>query len=247
MRIVVVGGTGRAGSQIVAELERRGHDVVAASPRTGFDTLTGRGVAEGLVGTDVVVDVSNAPTFEAEAVRHFFQTSTTTLLDAERTAGTSHHVLLSIVGADRAPGSGYLTAKVAQERLVEGGGVPYTIVRATQFFEFLGQIADSFTVDGTVRAPSAHLQPISVADLAVAIAELVEGPPAGGVIELGGPESIGLDELIRRVLTATGDPRTVITDDEVTYFGARLDLTTLTPGPGARLAPTRLDAWFGRT
>jgi uncharacterized protein YbjT (DUF2867 family) len=247
MRIVVVGGTGRLGSQVVAELDRRGHDVVAASPSTGFDTISGTGVAEGLAGAEVVVDVSNAPTFDPEAVLRFFETSTGTLLDGERTAGTGHHLLLSIVGADRAPDSGYLRAKVAQERLVEAGGVPYTIVRATQFFEFLGQIADSFTTDGTVRAPSAHLQPLAVADLAVAVADVVEAPARNATIEVGGPESVALDELIRRVFAASGDARPVITDDEARYFGARLDPSTLTPGPGARLAPTPLDAWLRRT
>jgi uncharacterized protein YbjT (DUF2867 family) len=247
MKIVVVGGTGRLGSQIVAELQRRGHDVVPASPSTGFDTISGTGVAEGVAGADAVIDVSNAPSFEAEAVRAFFSTSTGTLLAAERTAGVGHHLLLSIVGADEAPDSGYLSAKIVQEDLVRDGGVPFTIVRATQFMEFLGQIADSFEVEGTVRAPSAHLQPIAVADLAAAVADVVEGPPTGGVIEVGGPDSVGLDELIRRVFASTGDARPVVTDDEVRYFGQRLGPTTLTPGDGARLAPTHLDAWLQRS
>ena len=154
--------------------------------------------------------------------------------------------MLSIVGADRAPDSGYLRAKVAQERLVVDGGVPYTIVRATQFFEFLGGIADSATTDGAVRLPSGHLQPIAAADLAVAVAEVVEGSPADAMIEVAGPEARGLDELVRRVLSATGDPRPVVTDDSVTYYGAHLDNSTLTPGPGARIAPTRLDDWLSR-
>jgi len=191
MKIVVVGGTGRLGTQVVAELQRRGHEAVAAAPSTGFDTISGAGVAEGLRGAEVVVDVSNSPSFEAAAVLEFFQTSTGTLLANERGTGITHHVLLSIVGADRAPDSGYLRAKVAQEALVVNGGVPYTIVRATQFFEFLVGIADSATTDGTVRLPSAHLQPIAVSDLAVAVAEVVEASPANAVIEVAGPKSSG--------------------------------------------------------
>ncbi len=246
MKVVVVGGTGRLGSQVVAELQRRRHEAVAAAPSTGFDSLSGLGVAEGLTGGDVVIDVSNAPSFEAAEVLQFFQTSTSTLLAAERSAGTKHHVLLSIVGADRAPDSGYMRAKVAQERLVAKGGVPYTIIRATQFFEFLGAIADSNETDGTVRLPSADLQPIAISDLAKAVADVVEGSPTNDVIEVAGPEAIGLDELARRVLAATGDPRPVVTDDSVEYFGAQIDDSTLTPGPTARIAPTQLDDWLGR-
>ena len=247
MKIVVVGGTGRLGSQVVAELQGRGHEAVAAAPSTGFDTISGAGVGEGLTGAQVVVDVSNAPSFEDAAVLQFFQTSTGTLLAAERAGGTRHHVVLSIVGADRAPGSGYMRAKVAQEQLLADGGVPYTIIRATQFFEFLGGIADANTTDGAVRLPSAHLQPIAVSDLAVAVADVAEGSPTDGVVEVAGPEAVGLDELVRRVLSATGDPRPVITDDSVKYFGAQLDDATLTPGPGARIAPTRLEDWLRRT
>ena len=246
MKIVVVGGTGRLGSQVVAELQRRGHETVAAAPSTGFDTISGAGVDDGLAGAEVVVDVSNAPSFEAEAVLRFFTTSTGTLLAAERKAGTGHHVVLSIVGADRLPDSGYMRGKVAQERLVADGGVPYTIIRATQFFEFLSGIADANTTDGIVRLPSAHLQPIAVSDLAAAVADVAEGPPTGGVVEVAGPEAIGLDELARRVLSATGDPRPVVTDDSVKYFGAAIDDASLTPGSGARIAPTRLDDWLGR-
>jgi uncharacterized protein YbjT (DUF2867 family) len=246
MKVVVVGGTGRLGSQVVAELKGRGHDAVAAAPSTGFDTMSGAGVVEGLTGAQVVVDVSNSPSFEDAAVLQFFQTSTGTLLTAERKAGTKHHVVLSIVGADRAPDSGYLRAKVAQEQLVADGGVPYTIIRATQFFEFLGAIADSNTTDGTVRLPSAHLQPIAASDLAVAVADVVEGSPTDAVIEVAGPEAIGLDELVRRILSVTGDPRPVVTDDSVKYFGAHIDDASLTPGPGARIAPTHLDDWLSR-
>lgn len=246
MKIVVVGGTGRLGSQVVAELLGRGHEAVPAAPSTGFDTISGAGVTEGLTGAQVVIDVSNSPSFEDSVVLQFFQTSTGTLLAAERTAGTKHHVVLSIVGADRAPDSDYMRAKVAQERLVADGGVPYTIIRATQFFEFLGALADSNTTDGTVRLPSAYLQPIAVSDLAVAVADVAEGPPTDGMIEVAGPEALGLDELVRRVLSATGDPRPVVTDDSVTYSGAHIDDTTLTPGSGARIAPTRLDDWLSQ-
>jgi uncharacterized protein YbjT (DUF2867 family) len=246
MKVVVVGGTGRLGSQVVAELRRRGHEAVAAAPSTGFDTMTGSGVEEGLTGAQVVVDVSNSPSFEDAAVLQFFQTSTGTLLAAERKVGTKHHVVLSIIGADREPDSGYMRAKVAQERLVAAGDVPYTIIRATQFFEFLSAIADSNTTDGIVRLPSGHLQPIAASDLAVAVAEVVEGSPTDAVVEVAGPESTRLDELVRRVLSANGDPRPVVTDDSVKYYGAHLDDTSLTPGPGARIAPTRLDDWLRR-
>ena len=246
MKVVVVGGTGRLGSQVVAELQDRGHEAVAAAPSTGFDTLTGAGVLEGLKGAQVVVDVSNSPSFEDAAVLEFFQSSTGTLLAAERKAGTRHHVVLSIVGADRAPDSGYMRAKVAQEQLVADGGVPYTIIRATQFFEFLGSIADSATTDGTVRLSSAHLQPIAASDLAIAVADVAEREPIDGMVEVAGPEAVGLDELVRRVLAATGDPRPVLTDDSVKYFGAHIDDASLTPGPGARIAPTRLADWLSR-
>ncbi len=246
MKVVVVGGTGRLGSHVVTELRARGHEAVAAAPSTGFDAISGAGVAEALTGAEVVVDVANAPSFDAAAVLDFFQRSTATLLAAEREAETRHHVVLSIVGADRLPDSGYLPAKVEQERLVREGGVPYTIIRATQFFEFLGDIADSFTSDGTVRAPSAKLQPIAVADLAVAVADVVDAGPTDGVIEVAGPEAIGLDELVRRVLTARGDSRPVVTDDAARYFGAQIDDTSLTPGPGARIAPTSLEEWLSR-
>src|SRR5262245_59747639 len=209
MKVVVVGGTGRLGSQVVAELQRRGHEAIAASPRTGFDTISGAGVAEGLAGAGAVVDVSNAPSFDAEPVRRFFTTSTGNLIAAEREAGTAHHILLSIVGTDRAPDSGYLSAKVAQEDLVKDGGIRYTSVRATQFMAFIGAIANSFATDGTVRPPSAHLQPIAVADLAALVADVVEDAPANGIVEVGGPEAIPMDELIRRFLSATGDARPV--------------------------------------
>ena len=246
VKIVVAGGTGRLGSQVVAELQRRGHETVAAGRSTGFDTISGAGVVEALTGAKVVVDVSNAPSFEAGAVLEFFRTSTGNLLAAERIALVAHHIVLSIVGTDRAPDSGYLRAKVEQERMVEAGGVPYTIVRSTQFFEFLGEIANSATSDGTVRVTSANFQPIAVGDLAAIVADVAEGPATFAVVEVGGPEAIGLDQLVRRILSAKGDPRTVVTDNSARYFGARLDNATLTPGPDARLGPTTLDDWLSR-
>jgi uncharacterized protein YbjT (DUF2867 family) len=246
VKIVVVGGTGRLGSQVVAELQGRGHEALAAAPSTGFDAISGAGVVDGLTGADVVVDVSNSPSFEAGAVLEFFETSTRNLLVAEREVRVGHHVVLSIVGTDRAPDSGYLRAKVAQERAVVDGGVPYTILRATQFFEFLGSIADSSTTDGTVRVTSATLQPIAVHDLAVVVADVAEAPPANAVIEVGGPEAIGLDELVRRVLSAAGDPRAIVADDSVPYYGQVLEDGTLTPGPDARLGPRRLDDWLSQ-
>jgi uncharacterized protein YbjT (DUF2867 family) len=246
MRIVVVGGTGRLGSQVVAELQRRGQDVAPEAPSTGFDTISGAGVVEGLRGAQVVIDVSNSPSFEDAAVLQFFQTSTRTLLAAERDAGTAHHVVLSIVGADRAPDSGYMRAKVAQEALVVDGGVPYTVIRSTQFFEFLGPIADAETTDGNVRLTSAKLQPIAASDLAVFVADVAEGRPTQTVVEVGGPEAIGLDEMVRRYLASTSDTRRVVTDDTVTYYGAHLDDELLTPGPGARLGSTRLDDWLSQ-
>ena len=246
MKIVVIGGSGRIGSNVVRRLVAQGHDPVPASPDTGVDTITGEGLADVMIGADVVVDVANAPVWDDDAVLKFFTTSTRNVLAAERDAGVGHHVAVSIVGADRLPDSGYLRAKVAQEQLVADGGVPYTIIRATQFFEFLGAIADSNTTDGTVRLPSAHLQPIAAGDLAVAVADVAEGSPTGAVVEVAGPEAVGLDDLVRRVLSATGDPRPVVTDDSVKYFGAHIDDASLTPGPGARIAPTRLEDWLSR-
>lgn len=241
MKAVVVGGTGRLGSLVVAELRLRGHEVVAAAPSTGIDAVTGRGLAAALDGAAVVVDASNPPTFEDADVLAHFTDSTRNLLAAERTAGVGHHVLVSIVGADRLPASGYMRAKVAQEALLVGGGVPYTIVRATQFMEFLGTIADAATVDGVVRLPAARLRPIAVADLAEAVADVADGAPVGGMVEVAGPEATGLDELVRRVLAASGDPRRVVVDPSATYFGAPLEDGSLLPDGSARLAATRLD------
>jgi len=244
MKIVVIGGTGLIGSQVVANLRGRGHEAVAAAPSTGVDTITGAGLAEALAGADVVVDVANSPSFEDDAVMEFFRTAGTNLLDAEASAGVRHHVALTIVGAERLPDSGYLRAKVAQEALIEASDVPYTIVRATQFFEFLRAIADAGTEGDTVRLPSANLQPIAARDVAAAVTEAAVADPVNGTVEIGGPEPIGMDVLVRRVLAADGDGRTVIGDPHARYFGTELDDRSLTPGAGARLGATNLDAWL---
>jgi uncharacterized protein YbjT (DUF2867 family) len=242
----VIGGSGLIGTKVVRNLTEQGHEALAASPKTGVDATTGLGLAEALARAQVVVDVSNSPSFEDAAALAFFENSGRHLARAEREASVRHHVALSVVGTDRLQESGYFRGKLAQERLIETSGIPYTIIRATQFFEFLGAIADSSTTDGTVRLSSAHLQPIAVSDLAVFVADAAEAGPTDAMIEVAGPEAIGLDDLVRRVLAAQGDPRPVVTDDSVPYFGARLDDSTLTPGSGARLAPTRLDDWLAR-
>jgi uncharacterized protein YbjT (DUF2867 family) len=246
MKIVVIGGSGLIGKKLIPLLRGRGHEAVSASPSSGVNTITGEGLGEALAGADVVVDVTNSPSWEDKAVLDFFETSTRNILAAEAAARVKHHVALSVVGADQMPDSGYMRAKVAQEQLVANGGVPYTIIRSTQFFEFLGGIADSNTTDGTVRLPSSHLQPIAASDLAVVVADVVEGSPTNAIVEVAGPEAIGLDELVRRVLSATGDPRPVVSDESVKYFGGHIDDASLTPGPHARLGPTRLDDWLSR-
>jgi uncharacterized protein YbjT (DUF2867 family) len=244
MKIVVIGGTGLIGSKVVQDLRGRGHDVVAAAPDTGVNTITGEGLDQALEGAQVVVDVANSPSFEDRAVLEFFRTSGGNLLKAEANAGVGHHVALTIVGADRNPDSGYLRAKVAQEQLIEDAGVPYTIVRATQFFEFLRGIADSATDGTTVRVPSAHLQPIAAQDVADAVSEVAVSHPANGIIEVAGPAAIGLDILIRDVLQADNDPRTVIGDEHARYFGTELTDSSLTPDSGARLGTTHFAEWL---
>lgn len=245
MKIVVIGGTGLIGSKVVEHLAEHGHEVVAASPNSGVNTITGEGVAEVLAGANVVVDVSNSPSFADDDVLAFFTTSTTNLLAAEREAGVTHHVALSIVGAERLPNSGYLRAKVAQEKLIEDSGLPYSIVRATQFFEFVGRIADEATVDGTARLSTGLMQPIAAADVSAAVARVAAGDPINGTLEIGGPERLGQDELIRRGLAATGDPRTVIGDPEARYFGTKLTGTELVPlSEGAQLSTTTFGDWL---
>ncbi|MFI5937688.1 SDR family oxidoreductase [Actinoplanes sp. NPDC051494] len=247
MKIVVIGGTGLIGSKLVHLLGRAGHEVVAASPDTGVDTLTGHGLAEVLTGARVVVDVSNSPSFADADVLDFFRTSTGNLLAAEKVAGVAHHVALSVVGADRLPDSGYLRAKVAQEALIEQGGVPWTILRATQFFEFLRAIAASATDGDTIRLTPRLFQPVAADEVASTLAELATGTPSGAVAELGGPETFPMATLVERYLAAAGgdEPaRKVIADPATGYFGAVLDDTSLVTGPGARIGAIGFPDWL---
>jgi uncharacterized protein YbjT (DUF2867 family) len=244
MKIVVIGGSGRVGSNLVRRLVAQGHDAVPASPATGVDTITGEGVAEVMVGADVVVDVSNAPVWDDEAVREFFTTSSRNLLAAERDAGVGHHVAVSIVGADRLPDSGYLRAKVAQEAEIEAGAVPYTILRATQFFEFLPQIVEGGADGDSVRLPTGLMQFVAADDVAATVAELATAAPVGGRVELGGPVALGIDAWARRLFAATGDGRTVVSDPHARYFGTELEGGELTPGDGARIGAVDFDTWF---
>ena len=254
MKIVVIGGRGLIGSKLVKKLREDGHDPLAAdrrttepSPGSGVDTITGEGLAEALEGAQVVVDVSNAPVWDDAAVLDFFQTSCGNILAAETAAGVGHHVALSVVGTDRLPESGYFRAKLAQEEMVRAATVPYTILRATQFFEFIGRIADSSTDDGTVRLAPVLVQPEAADDVAAALADIATGPPLNDTIELAGPETFRLDELARRVLSANGDARRVTADAGARYFGARIDDESLTPGDNPRVAPTRFEDWLSHT
>jgi uncharacterized protein YbjT (DUF2867 family) len=247
MKVVVIGGTGLIGSKLVNKLREHGHEAMAASPASGVDTLTGAGVAEALTGTQVVIDVSNSPSFEDAAVLKFFETSTRNLLSAEKAAGVGHHVALSVVGAERSPDSGYMRAKVAQEKLIKSGTVPYTILRATQFFEFIGRIADECTQGNTVRLSPALMQPIAADDVAAGLARVVMEPPVNGTVELAGPEPIRMDELCRRLLTAKHDPRQVTADIHVRYFGAEVNDRSLVPGDNPRLGSVRFDEWLKRS
>ncbi|GGW98299.1 LysR family transcriptional regulator [Streptomyces malachitofuscus] len=246
MKIVVIGGTGLIGSKVVEKLKAQGHEAVPAAPNTGVNTLTGEGLAEVLQGASVVVDVSNSPSFADDAVMEFFRTSTTNLLKAEAEAGVTHHVALSVVGTDRLQESGYFRAKQVQEDLIRESGMPYSIVHATQFFEFMNGIADLATEGDTVRVSSAGIQPIHSADVAAAVCRAAVGEPLDGVVEVAGPEAFRLDELIREVLAAGNDPREVVTDPRAPYSGAPLEENTLLPGPGARLAETRFADWLAQ-
>jgi uncharacterized protein YbjT (DUF2867 family) len=243
MKIVVIGGTGRVGTNVVRRLQALGHEAVPASPATGVDTITGEGLADVMAGADVVVDVSNAPSWEDDAVLAFFTTSTRNLLAAEHEAGVGHHLAVSIVGADRLPDSGYLRAKVAQEAEIEAGRVPYTILRATQFFEFLPQIVDAGSEGDGVRLPTGLMQFVGADDVAATVAELATGGPVGHV-ELGGPEKLGIDAWARRLFAATGDERTVVGDPHARYFGTELTGGELTTGDGARIGKIDFEAWF---
>jgi uncharacterized protein YbjT (DUF2867 family) len=247
MKIVVIGGSGLIGSKLVEKLREAGHQALAASPDSGVDSLTGDGLAEALEHAQVVVDVSNAPVWDDAAVLEFFETSTRNMLAAEATLGVGHHIALSIVGTDRMPDSGYFRAKVAQEKAIEEATVPFTIVRATQFFEFIGRIADSNTEGETVRVPPVLIQPEAADDVAAALAVAAVGAPVNGTIELAGPERFRFDELIKHVLDANGDARPVAADDRARYFGTELEEGSLIPGDDAHIAPTRLDDWLSRT
>jgi uncharacterized protein YbjT (DUF2867 family) len=246
MKIVVVGGSGLIGKRVVANLRERGHDAVAASPSTGVNAVTGEGLAAALAGAQVVVDVANAPAWEDGAALAFFETSSRNLLAAESAADVGHHVALSVVGTDRLLASGYFRAKIAQEELIKSSAIPYTIVRATQFFEFVGGIAQAATDGETVRVPPAMMQPIAADDVGAGVADAAVAEPLNGTFDLAGPEAIRQDELVRQFLDATGDARNVVTDPQALYFGLPLDDRSLTPGDNPRIGPTRFADWLSR-
>lgn len=246
MKIVVIGGSGLIGKKLVNNLRQLGHEVVAASPSSGVNTITGEGLAEALVGAQVVVDVANSPSFEDKAALEFFETSGRNLLAAEAIAGVGHHVALSVVNADRLPDSGYMRAKVAQEKLIKDSKIPYTILRATQFFEFLSGIAQSNTDGQTVRLSPALVQPIASDDVAAVLTDLTVGAPLNGTIEVAGPEKFRLDQLVQRFLSANNDTRQVITDIHARYFGIELNDHSLTAGDNPRIGSTNFDQWLGR-
>ena len=244
MKIVVIGGTGLIGSRLVNKLREQGHEAVAASPNTGVNTVTGEGLAEALKGASVVVDVSNAPSWEDSAVLKFFETSTRNLLSYEAAAAVGHHVALSVVGTERLSESGYFRAKIAQEKLIKASSILYSIVRATQFFEFLKGLADISVVGGKVRLPPVLFQPMAADDVAGAVGTVAVGPPVNGTVEIGGPEQFRMDELVRRHLTTLKDPREVIADPKALYSGATISERTLVPGKNARLGETRFETWL---
>jgi uncharacterized protein YbjT (DUF2867 family) len=247
MKIVVLGGTGLIGSKVGKVLRARGHEVVAASPSLGINSITGEGLTEALTGAQVVVDVTNSPSFEDKAVLEFFETSTRNVLAAEVKTGVDHHVALSIVGTDGLPGSGYLRAKVAQEKLIKASPVPYTILRATQFFEFVGRIADEATSGQAVHLPSVLFQPIFSDDLAANLAKIAVAKPLNGTIELAGPDALPFDEVARQYLVAHHDPRTVVRDEQALYFGTTLEKRSLIPGENALLGSCHFADWLSRT
>src|SRR5262249_26165975 len=247
MKIVVIGGTGLIGSKLVNKLREHGHEAVAAAPNTGVNTLTGEGLAEALKGASVVVDVSNSPSWEDSAVLKFFETSTRNLLTSEAAAGVGHHVALSVVGTDRLSESGYFRAKIAQEKLIKESSIPYTIVHATQFFEFLKGLADVSIVDGKVHLPPVLFQPMSADDVATGVGKIAVGAPANGIVEIGGPEQFRLDELVRRRLATLKDPREVVPDPNALYSGAKINEKTLVPGNNARLGETRFETWLAQS
>jgi uncharacterized protein YbjT (DUF2867 family) len=246
MKIVVIGGTGLIGSKTIPILRERGHEALAASPNTGVNTITGEGLAEALAGAQVVVDLANAPSWEDKAVLEFFQTSGRNLLAAEATAGVRHHVAVSIVGTDRSPDNGYFRAKVAQEKVIESSRIPYTIIRSTQFMEFLGGIAAEGTKGNVVRISPGLFQPIAADDVAATVADVALGAPRNGIVEIAGPERAPFNEIIARYLKAIGDPRDVVSDPEARYFGGRVQERSLVPLGEARLGRIGLDEWVRR-
>src|ERR1043166_535811 len=247
MKIVVIGGTGNIGSRVVRKLSELGHDVVAASPKTGVNSVTGEGLAEVMVGAQVVVDVANSPSFEDGPAMEFFEKSGRNLMAAQTRAGVKHHVALSVVGTDRLLDSGYFRAKMAQEKLIKASRIPFTILHATQFFEFMSAITQSFTVNGTVRATSARIQPIASEDVAATLVDVALSKPANRIVEVAGPEPFQIDEIIREFLAEQSDRCEVITDDKAQYFGVALTKTSLLPSADARLAPTRFADWLRRS
>jgi uncharacterized protein YbjT (DUF2867 family) len=246
MKLVIIGGTGLIGSKLVTSLREHGHEAVPAAPDTGVNTLTGEGLTEALQGASVVVDVSNSPSFEEAAVMEFFTTSTRNLLEYAAAAGVSHYVALSVVGTERIPDSPYLRAKNAQETLIKGAGIPYSIVHATQFFEFVKRIADEATVGTAVRLPAVLIQPMAADDVAKAVGSIAVGAPVNGTVEVAGPQQFRFDELIRHGLAAYKDPREVVADPHARYFGAELDERSLVPLGEARLGDIRFDEWLGQ-
>jgi len=247
MKIVIIGGSGLIGTKLASKLRQLGHEVNAASPSSGVNAVTGEGLDKALEGAEVVVDVANSPSFEDQAVLKFFETSSRNLLAAEAKAGVRHHVALSVVGTDRLSDSGYLRAKLAQENLITASNIPYTILRSTQFFEFLGGIAQTGTEGNTVFLSPARVQPIASDDVAAALADVVLAAPANGVIEVAGPEQFSLAKLVQRFLTAKEDPRKVVRDANALYFGEKLNDQSLTPGAAPRIGPTRFENWLSQS
>jgi uncharacterized protein YbjT (DUF2867 family) len=247
MKIVVIGGSGLIGKKLVSALCERGHEAVAASPSSGVNAVTGEGLADVLVGAEVVVDVTNSPSFEDAAVLAFFEQSSHNLLAAEAGAGVGHHVALSVVGADRIPDSGYMRAKVAQEQLIQAAGIPYTILRATQFFEFVGAIAQGSMEGQTIRLPAAFIQPVLSDDVVAALVNITLGEPANGTVDLAGPDRFRFDELMRQFLSANQDTREIVTDSQARYFGAKLDDQSLVPLGNSHLGSTRFEDWLSHS
>lgn len=244
MKVVVIGGTGLIGSKVVQKLKKRGHDALAAAPNTGVDTISGKGLGEAMSGAEVVVDVSNSPSFDDQPAMDFFQTSGRNILAAEQKAGAHHHVALSVVGTDRLQDSGYFRAKLAQEQMIENSPIPYTLVHATQFFEFIRTIAQLSTTGDSVRLPPVQFRPMAAEDVAEALTEVALGDPLHRTIEIGGPETFTLDEAVRKVLEFDHDPRDVIADPSAPYYGVHVSDTTLVPGPHAHFGSTKLDWWI---